>query len=153
MSAQITFQDCCRIILEDSRWRRAGAPSDRRTYHLKLLALLNEAFEIDWRDDEWGCGHDRLLPRIVLDMPQAYARLVGPFDGVLEYSPLPGEMSVIDRHKVRLSAETDALKELWIALFRDLPLLRWPGAADRRTTWSDLRRCGLGDPPDDDEFF
>ena len=147
------FQDCCRIILEDFRWRCAVTSSDQRTYRRQLLAMLNNAFGIEWHDDSDRLPHDKGLPLIVLGMPEAYARIVEPFDGVLEYSPLPGEMAVFHRHKDGLSAETYALKERWVALFRDLLLLRWPEAADRQTSWSDLRRLGLGNPPDADEFF
>lgn len=145
----IDFDDCCRTILEGWRGRRDSAPPELRDYQRQLLSLLTKEFGISW-DDRWvETLDDRSLPVLIRTMPRAYAGLVGPFAAWLEICPLPGEPEVWHRHTTDLEAAEVALKQHWVALFRDLLLLRWPEAAHRRTSWLRLRQLGLGDPVDE----
>lgn len=114
---------------------------------------MTKEFGIRW-DDEWvESPHRAGIPVLVTTTLQDYARLVSPFARYIEYTPLPGEQEVWRRHKSDLQAAKVALKQHWVAFFRDLLLLRWPEAAHRRTSWARLRQLGLGDPVDELDFL
>jgi hypothetical protein len=153
MSDEITFEDCCRIILDDWRWRQDGIVPELLHCKRELLALLNQEFDIDWSDERLDHPRDDGLPALVSSMPRDYGSLAGPFACWLEYTMLPGEQVVLDRHTNDLRASELAFKQRWVELFRDLLLLRWPGAAHRKTSWSRLRGLGLGERLDEIDFL
>ena len=153
MSGEITFDTCCRIILEDWRWRQDSVAAELRDYRRLLLLLLCKEFGIWWDDDWQERPQDAGLPYLVSTLLQDYRGLDSPFAGFIEYTPLPGEEAVWRRHRSRLDAAEKAIKRRWVALFRDLLLLRWPEAARRRTSWAQLRKLGLGEPVDELDFF
>jgi hypothetical protein len=152
MSDEITFDDCCRIILEDWRWRQDGNVPELLRYKRESLALLNQEFDIKWSDEGLHRPSDDGLPALVSTMPRDYARLISPFACWMEYRMLPGEQVILDRHTTDLRASEMALKRHWVELFRDLLLLRWPEAVHRKTSWSRLHDLGLGEPPDEIDF-
>jgi hypothetical protein len=154
MPGEITFDHCCRIILEDWRGRRDSVAPELRDYRRLLLMLLCKEFGIWWDDDWQESPRDAGLPALVSTLMRNYAGLGSPFAGWIKYTPLPGEQEVWHRHQPRLDAAEKAIKQRWVALFRDLLLLRWPEAAHRRTSWEKLRKLGLREPPVvDDDFF
>jgi hypothetical protein len=153
MTDEITFDDCCSIILEDWRWRKGGVAPGLRQYKQDLLALLTNEFGIDWHDEKTGSTDHDGSPAILSTIPEDYARLVSPFDRWIEYSVVPGEQEVFDRHTDGLNADLTTLKHHWVVLFRDLLLLQWPKAAFCKTSWTRLRALGLGDPVDEIDFF
>lgn len=146
MPDEITFDDCCRIILQDWRWRQDSIVPELLHYKRELLALLNEEFDISWRDEGLGLPRDDALPALVSTMPRDYGRLASPFACWLEYRMIPGEQNVLVRHRNDLRASEMAFKQRWVELFRDLLLLRWPEAKHRTTSWSRLHDLGLGEP-------
>jgi hypothetical protein len=75
MPDEITFDDCCRIILQDWRWRQDSIVPELLHYKRELLALLNEEFDISWRDEGLGLPRDDALPALVSTMPRDYGRL------------------------------------------------------------------------------
>lgn len=152
MADEITFDDCCRTILSGWRLRRDDIAPVLRDYHRTLLTLMTQEFGIAWEDD-WEFARRERLPALVSTMPEGYAGLNSPFSRYLEYKPRPGEMDVLERHRGELEAAEGALKQRWVALFRDLLLLRWPEAASRTTRWARLEELGLGKPVDELDFF
>lgn len=52
MADEITFDDCCRIILRDWPFRRDHIVPALRDYKRHLLALLTQEFGIEWHH-EW----------------------------------------------------------------------------------------------------
>ena len=153
MSGEITFDDCCRIILEDWRWRRDDNEPELLDYKRSLLTLLNKEFGISWLDEWLELPRHDGLPALVTTMPRDYASLADPFASWVEYDFLAGEQKVLDRHRKELAVAETALKQRWIALFRDLLLMRWPEALHRKTSWARLRELGLGEPVDEIDFF
>lgn len=151
---ELTFEDCCRTILEDWPLRQEGARQDSRDYHQRLLSLLTSEFEIEWQDD-WGTGDARRrgIPMVLHSMPRRFPRNLGPYSGFVEYSFAPGERQVSLLYRRRLGEGEATLRQGWVDLFRDLALLCWPEAASRSTSWTHLRTLGLGNPPDDDDDF
>jgi hypothetical protein len=151
---ELSFEDCCRIILEDWPLRQEGARQASRDYYRRLLSLLTNEFGIEWQDD-WGVSAARLrgIPVVLHSMPRRFPRHLGPYSGFVEYSFAPGERQVSLLYRKRLGEGEAALRQGWVDLFRDLALLCWPEAASRRTSWTRLRALGLGAPPDDDDFF
>jgi hypothetical protein len=57
MPGEITFDHCCRIILEDWRGRRDSVAPELRDYRRLLLMLLCKEFGI-WWDDDWQSRHE-----------------------------------------------------------------------------------------------
>ncbi|KAA2211360.1 hypothetical protein [Teichococcus oryzae] len=146
---RITFEECCRIILEGWKLRQAGARPDTRAYNRQLLDLLTVEFDIIWRDD-WTPRQMRSagVPMVLPSMARRFADLAGPYSSFLEYASRPGEAEVQLRHRRRLQECGAAHRQAWVELFRDLMLLRWPEAAERCSTWSRLRALGLGEQPE-----
>jgi hypothetical protein len=154
MAEEITFGECCRIILEDWKWRRDGIATELRDYKRELLALLNREFGIEWRDEaQLESARRQGLPLIALTMPKDFAAIASPFARWLEYSFAPGEREIIELHREFLRSAESAHRERWVALFRDLLLLRWPEAAQRSSSWTRLRSLGLGEPVDEMDFL
>ena len=80
MSDEITFEDCCRIILDDWRWRQDGIVPELLHCKRELLALLKfQEFDIDWSDERLDHPRDDGLPALVSSMPRDYGSLAGPF--------------------------------------------------------------------------
>jgi hypothetical protein len=155
----LTFDDCCRVILADWPWRQEDTAEPLREYKRHLLALMTAEFGVVW-DDGWGehdgghAGeHPPGLSRLACGMPARYSRLRSPFDGLLEYTPQPGEQAALDAHSTALTKRLGLLRDTWVALFRDLLLVCWPDADKRTTTWERLRAKGLGEPVDELDFF
>ncbi len=153
MPDEITFDDCCRIILEDWRWRQDDNEPELLDYKRNLLTLLNKEFGIGWVDKSLELPQHEGLPALVTTMPRDYGGLAGPFASWIEYDFLSGEQKVLDLHRKELAVAETALKQRWIALFRDLLLMRWPDAVRRKTSWARLRDLGLGEPVDEIDFF
>ncbi|HBK05613.1 MAG TPA: hypothetical protein DDZ81_07080 [Acetobacteraceae bacterium] len=152
MPDQITFDDCCRIILEQGATRHERVGPETSNYRRDLLALLNTEFEIDWSDDH-DFSQNEGLPAIAATMPGIYPRFVSPFSGWMEYTPVKGEEEIWHKHMDKLSAAGRDVEQCWVALFRDLLLLRWPAAAHRTTCWTRLRALGLVEPQCDLDDF
>jgi hypothetical protein len=148
MSDKITFDDCCRIILEQGPPRHEPVAPDKPDYRRDLLALLNKEFGIDWNDND-GFQQDKGVPAITRSLTRDYACVADPFAGWLEYTPVKGEEEVWDTHQARVSDAATELRQRFVAFFRDLLLLRWPEAAQRTTSWTRLRAFGLVVPKDD----
>jgi len=107
MPDEITFDDCCRIILEDWRWRRDDNEPKLLDYKQSLLMLLNKEFGISWVDEWLELPQHEGLPALVTTMPRDYAGLADPFASWMEYDFLSGEQKVLDRHREELAvAET-----------------------------------------------
>ena len=153
MPDKIDFDECCRIILNDWRWRQSDIAPPLREYKQKLLALLNQEFGIEWHDDLSETARHETLPALTATMPEDYAGLVSPFDRWIEYSPVPGETEILDRYRDRFALAEAAIKQRWIGLFRDLLLLHWPEAAHRTTSWARLTDLGLSEPVDEIDFI
>lgn len=94
------------------------------------------------------------LPRLAVRMPGMYADIRRPTDGILEYTPRPGEEAVLREVLPKVDAATDALRAAWHELLAELLLVRWPEARGRITTLRRLREGGLGERPGDaDDLF
>jgi hypothetical protein len=153
MSDEITFDDCCRIILEQGPLDRAYADPTNPDYRHDLLALLNAEFGIHWEDTDEAARRDRRMPGITPGLVRHYQTITDPFAGWLEYAPVEGEMEVFQAHRAAIVDAAAMLRQHCAAYFRDLLLLRWPGAAHRTTSWTRLQEMGLVIPtydPDDD---
>jgi hypothetical protein len=151
---EITFLECCRIILEGWALRQNSASPRIQSYNRQVLSLLLKEFGIDWRDD-WTTREARArgLSPVLPCLPERFAALADPYESFIEYSPVPGEAQLRLQHKGRLHERKQALRDAWVELFRDLMLLRWPEAAERRTSWTCLKTLGLSDPPEDGSLF
>jgi hypothetical protein len=68
MSDQITFDDCCRLILEQGLPDRAYADPDKPDYRRDLLALLNKEFGLRWEDTDGWTLRDRRVPAIAASL-------------------------------------------------------------------------------------
>ena len=153
MTDTITFEDFCRIILTDWRWRRDGVAPALRDYKRHLLTLLGQEFGVTWDDDaEWHADAGG-VSALALTMPRDFAGIASPFARWLEQRPQPGERAVLEQHQDAIIAAEGELKQRWLALFRDLLRLRWLKAGQRTTSWTRLRALGLGDPVDELDFF
>jgi hypothetical protein len=142
MSDEITFDDCCRLILEQGPPRPEDACPDDWDFRRHLLLLLNKEFGIDWRyDDEYQ--FDRDAPAIARTLVKYYPGIVDPFAEWLEYTSIQGEDEVLTAHYPSLANAAADLKQRYVAFFSDLLLLRWPEAAHRNTSWQQLRALGL----------
>lgn len=164
MADEITFDDCCRIILEQGLPVGQHVAPGNADYRRDLLALLNKEFGIEWdgtdtfqnlpivRDAEenlWNGG----IPAIAASLVRHYGGVSDPFSGYLEYTFAKDEMAVWKVHQTGMCDAATALKQCFVGLFRDLLLLRWPKATDRTTSWARLRAFGLVEPVyDPDEF-
>jgi hypothetical protein len=146
---EITFDDCCRLILEG--WLREDASSVQKSYRQSLLELLSKEFGISWRDDiDSRAAYEEGLPLLLSTIPGDYARRVNPFACWFEYTPIPGEMEVLRPHFDQFGADERKSSQPWIALFRDLMLLRFPDAAHRKTSRARLRTLSDFPPPTND---
>jgi hypothetical protein len=152
MSDEITFNDCCRMILEQGPPARQPAPPDKPDYRRDLLFLLNKEFGLEWKDtdgfqpsvgDDDGVSSRVGVPIIATTLVRCYGGLVDPFSGWLEYPPVKGEMAVLRAHRPGIGDAVLALRERFVALFHNLLLLRWPEAARRTTSWAKLQALGL----------
>lgn len=164
MLDDITFDDCCRLILEQGPPVREPPGPDKTDYRRDLLALLNKEFGIDWNGtdqtqmaavvwDAEGNGWNEGIPAIATSLIRQYSAITDPFSGILEYTFARGEMEVWEAHQADIGNALTAMKQRFVALFRDLLLLLWPKAAHRTTSWGTLRALGLVVPVyDPDEF-
>ena len=154
MSDEITFDDCCRLILEQGSLRRASADPHNPNYRRDLLALLNKEFGIRWEDtDDWHPG-DRRVPAIAPSLVRHYETITDPFSRWIEYTSVRGEMEIWKLHRPAIGDAAAILRQRYVAFFRDLLLLRWPEAAHRTTSWTRLQELGLVMPTyDSDDFF
>src|SRR5208282_2214173 len=142
MSDQITFDDCCRLILEQGAPPHNRPAPDKSDYRRDLLAVLNKEFGIDWNDtDEFP--PKREVAAIMSSLVRDYGRIVDPFSGWLEYTPVEGEEEVWHEHQAGIRDAAMVMRQRFVAFFRDLLLLRWAEAAHRTTSWTRLRALGL----------
>jgi hypothetical protein len=164
MPDEITFDDCCRIILEQGPLVDRPYAPDRATYRRDLLALLNKEFGIEWNDmDKFQSSPDVLsaegrrlnqgVPAIAENLVRHYGEVPDPFSGYYEYTFAKREMEVWKAHETLISDAATAMKRCLVGFFRDLLLLRWPKAAHRTTSWTKLRAHGLVEPTDELDFF
>lgn len=154
MSDEITFDDCCRLILELGPPDLNEAAPDEASYRRHLLALLNKEFGIHWEDTEGHRPQDRRLPAIAPSVVRHYGTITDPFSGWLEYTPVAGEREVLAVHQPAILEAAEVSRQCCVAFFRELLLLRWPEAARRTTSWSRLQKLGLAIPTyDSDEFI
>jgi hypothetical protein len=164
MSDEITFDDCCRIILEQGAPVCQPVGPDKPNYRRDLLALLNKEFSIEWNDtnsfqnspvvwDAEGNPWNEGAPVIGTSLVRHYGEIPDPFSGYLEYTFAKGEMEVWKAHQAGIGNAATAMKQRLVALFRDLLLLRWPKAAHRTTSWARLRALGLIEPAHDPDDF
>lgn len=154
MSDEITFDDCCRLILEQGPPNRTCADPDKPDYRRDLLKLLNKEFDIRWEDTDDHPPQDKRLPVIAPSLVRHYGTITDPFSGWFEYTPAPGEMDVLTVHQPAIGDAVALLRRRYVAVFHDLLLLAWPGAARRTTSWTRLKELGLVIPADDpDDFF
>ena len=164
MSDAITFDDCCRLILEQ------GAPPHNRPapgqsdYRRDLLAVLNKEFGIKWNDtdgfqlsptvrDAVGNSWNGGVPYIATSLVRHYGGIADPFSGILEYTFAKGEPDVWKAYQAGIRDAAMVMSQRFVAFFRDLLLLRWPKAAHRTTSWTRLRALGLDVPEDDPDDF
>lgn len=150
----ITLTDLAGVILGNVSARRSG-PADLVAWHERLLALLLSEMGVEWQDDPEAADSNPLgLPRMAVRLPRMYVHLRRPTDGILEYTPRPGEEPVLRRLLPKVDAATDALRAAWHELLAELLLVRWPAARGRTTTLRRLREAGLGERPEDpDDLF
>jgi hypothetical protein len=154
MSDELTFDDCCRLILEQGPWRTATADPHNPNYRRDLLALLNKEFGICWEDTDGWHSRDPRVPAIAPSLVRHYETITDPFSGWLEYTPVKGEMEVLKVHQPAIGDAAEVLRQRCVAFFRDLLLLRWPEATHRTTSWIRLQELGLVMPAyDPDAFF
>jgi hypothetical protein len=152
MSDQITFDDCCRLILEQGAPPHDHPTPDKSDYRRDLLAVLNKEFGIDWNDtDEFP--PKREVAAITSSLVRAYNGIADPFFGWLEYTPVKGEGEVLHMHQAGICNAATDMRQRFVALFRDLLLLRWPKAADRISSWTRLRSLGIVVPVYDRDDF
>jgi len=145
----ITLTDLAGVILGNVSARRSG-PTDLVAWHQRLLALLLSEMGVAWQDnptpmDRYSLG----LPRLAVRMPGMYVDLRRPADGILEYTPRPGEEAVLREVLPKVDAATDVLRAAWHELLAELLLVRWPEARGRTTTLRRLCEAGLGERPED----
>lgn len=154
MSNEITFDDCCRLILEQGPRERADTDPNQPDYRRDLLALLNTEFGIRWEDTDGSTPRDRRVPAMTASLVRHYKTVTDPFSGWLEYTPVKGEMEVLQVHQPAIGDAAATLRQCCVVFFRDLLLLRWPKAAHRTTSWTRLQELGLVTPVyDPDDFF
>jgi len=164
ISDEITFDDCCRIILEQGPPACQPVATDKPDYRQDLLALLNKEFGIEWNDtdadqsspvvwDAEGSPWNGGVPAIATSLVRHYGGVADPFSGYLEYTFAKGEIDVWKAHQAGIGDAATAMKQHFVALFRDLLLLRWPKAAHRTTSWAKLRALGLVEPVYDPDDF
>ena len=154
MSDEITFDNCCRLILEQGPPDRPYANPDKSDYRRNLLALLNKEFGIRWEDTDDLTPRDKRLPAIAPSLVRHYKTIIDPFSGWFEYAPVRGELEVLNLHRPPIGDATATLKQCCVAFFRDLLLLRWPEAAHQTTSWTRLQELGLVIPTcDPNDFF
>ena len=154
MSDEITFDDCCRLILEQGSPGRAYADPHNPNYRRDLLALLNKEFGICWEDTDGWHSRDRRVPAIASSLVRLYGTITDPFSGFIEYTSMKGEMEVWKMHQPAIGDAAAILRQCYVAFFRDLLLLCWPEAAHRTTSWTRLQELGLVMPTyDPDDFF
>jgi hypothetical protein len=160
MSDQITFDDCCRLILEQGAPDHNRPGPDKSDYRRDLLAVLNKEFGIDWNDtDEFQLSPTVLdvvghllngdVPYMATSLVRDYGGISDPFSGILEYTFAKGEQDVWKAHKAGIKDAAMVTRQRFVAFFHDLLLLRWPEAAHRSTSWTRLRALGLEVPEDD----
>jgi len=164
MSDEITFNDCCRMILEQGAPVRQPVAPDKPDYRRDLLLLLNKEFGIQWNDTDetqsspivwdadqvpWNGG----VPYFATSLVQSYGGITDPFSKYLEYTFVEGEMEVWKAHQAGVGDAATAMRQRFVTLFRDLLLLRWPKAASRTTSWTKLRALGLVVPVYDPDDF
>ena len=142
MSAEITFDHCCQLILEQGAPSHVCVSPGRPDFRRDLLALLNKEFGIDWNEcDEFD--RDRGVPAITRSLTRHYADIVDPFAAWLEYTSVKGEEEVWNTHRSDIIDAAAVMKQRFVTFLRDLLLLRWPEAARRTTSWKRLRALGL----------
>src|SRR5450631_2415429 len=88
MSDEITFDDCCRLILEQGLPDRAYADPDKPDYRRDLLALLNKEFGIRWQDTDDLTPRDRRVPAIAPSLVRHNKTITDPFSEWFEYAPV-----------------------------------------------------------------
>jgi len=109
MSDEITFTDCCRMILEQGPSRGARATPDNPDYRRDLLFLLNKEFGIKWNDtgktersptvwdgdgNSWNGG----VPYIATSLVRHYVGIADPFSEYIEYTFATGEREIWKAH-------------------------------------------------------
>jgi hypothetical protein len=164
MSHQITFDDCCRLILEQGPPDHNRPAPDKSDYWRDLLAVLNKEFGVDWNDTDefqfsstaWDAvGHllNGGVPYMAASLVRDYGGISDPFSGILEYTFAKGEQDVWKAHKADIKDAAMVMRQRFVAFFRDLLLLRWPNAANRTSSRTRLRALGLEVPVDDPDDF
>jgi hypothetical protein len=164
MPDEITFNDCCRMILEQGAPVRQPVAPDKPDYRRDLLFLLNKEFGIEWNDTDefqlsptvwdaagnpWNGG----VPYIATSLVRHYCGIIDPFSEWREYTFAKGEPDVWKAHQAGIGDAATAMRQRFVTLFRDLLLLRWPKAASRTTSWTKLRALGLVVPVYDPDDF
>ena len=109
MSDEITFTDCCRMILEQGPSRGARATPGNPDYQRDLLFLLNKEFGIKWNDtgktersptvwdgdgNSWNGG----VPYIATSLVRHYVGIADPFSEYIEYTFATGEREIWKAH-------------------------------------------------------
>ncbi len=92
-------------------------------------------------------------PYVLRSLPRVYTGLVAPLDGMMEYGCTRAETKVMDAHLPGIAAATRELRSSWQRYLGDLLLIRWPEAAGRETTLAVLQSQGLGEQPDEMDYF
>ena len=145
--------DLACVILDNWPLRQPGAEQGIREWHQTLLGLLLVEFGVTWADDLdlWEAKKSG-LPLILPSLPQRYAHIQRPMQGIMEYHYQPGEEPLLHWMLPQIDKATSALQDLWRQLMCDMLLLQWPEAEKRSTTLARLRAAGLGKPPDRDDL-
>jgi len=113
-------------------------------WHLRF-ELLSRAFGLpaQWHMDR------RRTPGIV-KFAAVDARRQGFFSQILEYSPLPGEMTIWKRHKLPIKAAEAVVYERLIDYAEELLLTFWPQLRGKTVSFGHLLEMGL---PEDEPAF
>jgi hypothetical protein len=77
----------------------------------------------------------------------------GFFDGLLEYTPLPGEMEIYRAHRTRIKTAEECVRERMLDYVEELLLTFWPQLRGKSVRLEELVSMGLpADQPDPIDF-
>jgi hypothetical protein len=98
-------------------------------------------------------GYPGELSEIAPGMPRTFGHLRSPTDDWIEYTFKAGEKVAFQQHRAIITEAEHDLHACWVALPRDLLLLRRPRRLNGRRARNAFKKLGLGESVDDVDFL